>query len=105
MTVPSEQAHAVAVALDDQTEAILFDLVNPVGVVGDLSPAGRDARSKRCCGHAGEIGVRPSNCESNKSQLAAIEARFMLLDQLQDVFGPFSQLKFAATAQLVGNIG
>lgn len=92
--------HWLAVALYDEAKAVLFDFVDPVGMTRDLSPAHRNARSKRCCRHNGEIGLRPSECESNKP---AIDAGFVPYDKLLDVFWDLSQLNIAATAQFVGN--
>ena len=53
---PGEQAHALAVALDDQAVAVVLDLVKPVGAVRNLSSARRDAGFKRRFTHAGKIG-------------------------------------------------
>ena len=43
----SLQPNPIAIAQDNQAEAVLLDLVNPVGVRRDLSPASRDARCVR----------------------------------------------------------
>jgi hypothetical protein len=93
IAIASEEADAVAIAGNDQAIAVLFDFVDPVGMTGDLRPARRNARSKRCCRHNGEIGLRPSECESNKP---AIEAGFVPFDKLLDVFRYLPQLKIAA---------
>ena len=39
MTIAGEQAHAFAVALDDQAIAVVLDLVNPFPPVRDFGPA------------------------------------------------------------------
>jgi hypothetical protein len=47
MAVASEQPDAIAIARDDQPESVLLYFVYPVRVVGNLGPAGRDARQIR----------------------------------------------------------
>jgi len=44
VAVAGEQADAVAIARDDQPEAVLFYLVQPVRVRRDFCPASRDTR-------------------------------------------------------------
>jgi hypothetical protein len=44
ITVASEQPNSIAVSLNDQTKAVLFQLVNPVGVTRDGLAASRNAR-------------------------------------------------------------
>ena len=53
VTIAGEQAHAFAVALDDQAIAVVLDLVNPFPPVRDFGPARRDAGLKRNCTHGG----------------------------------------------------
>jgi hypothetical protein len=43
MAVAGVQSNPITIAQDDQTEAVLLDLVNPVGVRRDLCPARWDA--------------------------------------------------------------
>jgi hypothetical protein len=42
VAIAGEQADPVIIARDDETEAVLFDFVDPVGVRRNLSPARRD---------------------------------------------------------------
>ena len=69
---PGEQAHALAVALDDQAVAVVFDLVQPVVTGGDLGPTGRDAGLENVLTHGAKIGVDLPRCEF--AGLAAILA-------------------------------
>ena len=47
VAVAGPQPHALAVALDDQAIAVVLDLVDPLGAVGNGFGAARDARFKR----------------------------------------------------------
>jgi len=51
VAVAGEQPHALALALDDQAIAVVFDFVEPVRPGGDFGSAGRDARFERNFGH------------------------------------------------------
>jgi len=61
VAVAGEKPNAVIVALNDQAEAILLDLVNPVSMMRYFCPAGRYARLERCFGHATHIGFIQPN--------------------------------------------
>jgi hypothetical protein len=43
MAVPGKQPNAVAITVNDQAEAVVFDFVNPFRRRRDRLPAGRDA--------------------------------------------------------------
>ena len=45
--VAAEEAHAVAVALNDQAIAVIFDFVQPNRRRGDARPSGREAGQER----------------------------------------------------------
>jgi hypothetical protein len=53
MTAPADRAHAILIAHDHHSVAIVFDLVNPVGTVGYFVGFGRKGKRK----HAGHISV------------------------------------------------
>jgi hypothetical protein len=42
MTVARQQAHAVAIAVNNEAEAVIFDFVNPIRTGRHLGAAGRD---------------------------------------------------------------
>jgi uncharacterized protein YutD len=54
MAVEREQPHAFAVALDDQAIAVVLDLVDPVGTVGDFGATSRQTRLKGGFQHSGK---------------------------------------------------
>ncbi len=56
--VASEQPHALALALDDQAVAVVFDFVDPVGPRRNLGSAGRDARCERNFTYRPDIGIQ-----------------------------------------------
>jgi hypothetical protein len=51
-----DQTHAIAVALDPQAVAVIFDLVEPIRAVGDFCTSGRNAKLKRLK-HAPQMGA------------------------------------------------
>jgi len=53
ITVPGEQPHAIAVALQAQPIAVVLDFVKPFGTKGDLGGPGGDAKLK-FAGHSGD---------------------------------------------------
>jgi hypothetical protein len=52
VAVPREQPHAVALALNQQPETVVLDLVHPVRTARNLAPAGWNAGKERSSTHA-----------------------------------------------------
>ena len=53
VAVAGPQPHALAVALNDQAIAVVLDFVDPLGAVGNLGAAGRNAGFERIFKHDG----------------------------------------------------
>ena len=56
VAVAGEEAHALALALDDQAVAVVPDFVKPVRAGGHSGPSGRNARLIQRFEHAAKIG-------------------------------------------------
>src|SRR4029079_1141334 len=63
--------HALAVALNDQPIAVVFDLVDPVGAGRHLCSRSRNAGLERRLTHAGKICSAPRNANRFKQTGAA----------------------------------
>ena len=75
MAVAGEQPDALAVALNDQAIAVMFDFVDPLGPVRNLCPAGWNAGLKCRFRHTGYLDAGYSRCHpcSHRSGAAACE--------------------------------
>ena len=58
------RAHALALALDDQPVAVMFDLVKPLRPVRHLGATGWNEGLERWFTHGAKIGKRTADCES-----------------------------------------
>ena len=62
----TDQAHAVAIALNTESETIVLDLVKPFRAGRNFDPGNGDAKLKRLK-HASEIGISHRFCESKRA--------------------------------------
>ena len=65
MTVPGDQAHVVAIALQPQPVAVVFHFVEPVRGIGNGGGFGGETEVKGL-EHAPKIGARKEICESTE---------------------------------------